>query len=355
MILEVFEISRQISVGAMEENDGISQKTNISTSKMPPRTDSEKIDLLVDIAMKNSARFEAIEKRLEILEQGVAEKSQVKEVTDALWDQMRSFTERLGTLEHRSLQGVAEEAISKITDENDGLKARMKYVTDVCVKNTESLASSMVDLRLQLNDLRKETVNLTKSTIAQESFERNEEAKNVAVYNITDELIRPFRNHTGSEEEAVEVFVKQLAQQTVENLCDKDIKSIRKISSKSPKGYHSAVITFVSVGDAQKFDFRLNQTMMESIATDDNLRQRNSRRMNTRAGLSVLQRSLLSDADDMIGTYDTRDHPTNRRLRRDNIKKLTDWSRLEKPIEFKPIEIYSITEKIVKEPVTRTK
>ena len=77
--------------------------------------------------------------------------------------------------------------------------------------------------------------------------------------------------------------------------------------------------------------------------------------MNTRAGLSVLQRSLLSDADDMIGSYDTRDHPTNRRLRRDNIKKLTDWSRLEKPIEFKPIEIYSITEKIVKEPVTRTK
>ena len=350
MILEVFEISRQISVGAMEENDGISQKTNISTSKMPPRTDSEKIDVLIGIALEtkleNSARFEAIEKRLEILEQGVAEKSQ---------ELMRSFMERLEALEHRSLQGVAEEAISKITDENDGLKARMKYVTDVCVKNTESLASSMVDLRLQLNDLRKETVNLTKSTIAQESFERNEEAKNVAVYNITDELIRPFRNHTGSEEEAVEVFVKQLAQQTVENLCDKDIKSIRKISSKSPKGYHSAVITFVSVGDAQKFDFRLNQTMMESIATDDNLRQRNSRRMNTRAGLSVLQRSLLSDADDMIGTYDTRDHPTNRRLRRDNIKKLTDWSRLEKPMKFKPIEIYSITEKIVKVPATRTK
>ena len=350
MILEVFEISRQISVGAMEENDGISQKTNISTSKMPPRTDSEKIDVLIGIALEtkleNSARFEAIEKRLEILEQGVAEKSQ---------ELMRSFMERLEALEHRSLQGVAEEAISKITDENDGLKARMKYVTDVCVKNTESLASSMVDLRLQLNDLRKETVTLTRSTIAQESFERNEEAKNVAVYNITDELIRPFRNHTGSEEEAVEVFVKQLAQQTVENLCDKDIKSIRKISSKSPKGYHSAAITFVSVGDAQKFNFRLNQTMMESIATDDNLRQRNSRRMNTRAGLSVLQRSLLSDADDMIGTYDTRDHPTNRRLRRDNIKKLTDWSRLEKPIKFKPIEIYSITEKIVKVPATRTK
>ena len=77
--------------------------------------------------------------------------------------------------------------------------------------------------------------------------------------------------------------------------------------------------------------------------------------MNTRAGLSVLQRSLLSNADAMIGKYDSRNHPTNLRLRRDNIKKLTDWSRLEKPVEFEPIETYYMTEKIVREPVTRIK
>ena len=271
--------------------------------------------------------------------------------------EMKSFTERLEILEHRSLQGVAQEAISKISDENKELKAGMKTVTDLCMKNTDSLADSVWELRLRLNDVRKETVMLTKSTIAQESFERNEEAKNVAVYNITDELIRPFRNHASSEEEAVGFFVKQLAKQTMKDLCDEDIKSIRKISSKSPKGYHSAVITFASVGDAQKFEFRMNQTMMKSIATNKNLRWRNRRSMNTRAGLSVLQRSLLHDADEMIGTYEYNagDHPTNRHLRRDNIKKLTDWSRLEKPIEFQDIKIYEMTEETVREPITRTK
>ena len=305
----------------MEENKENDEIPWISPETM---TDSAKIDLLVDMLSKNSARLEAMEKRLEILE-------------------------------HKSSQGVTEEAITKIVDENEGLKARMKFVTDVSEKNALNLKSSVDELRLQLNDLRKDTAMLTKSTVAQESFERNEEAKNVAVYNITEEQIRPFRNHTNSEEEALGDFVKKLAQQTVENLCEKDIKSIRKISSKSPKGCHSAVITFVSVGDAQKFEFRMNHTMMESTSTNSNLRLRNRRRMNTRAGLSVLQRSLLSNADAMIGKYDSRNHPTNLRLRRDNIKKLTDWSRLEKPVEFEPIETYYMTEKIVREPVTRTK
>ena len=189
------------------------------------------------------------------------------EKLDYLIDMMKSFTERLDILEHRSSQGVTEEAISKITDKNDELESRMRFVAEVSLKNAESLQSSVEDLRLKFNNLRKETVILTNSTIAQESFERNEEAKNVAVYNIPEEHIRPFQNHTNSEEEAVGVYVKKLAQQTVENLHDKDIKSIRKISSNSPKGYHSAVITFVSVGDAQKFDFRVNQTMKQSISS----------------------------------------------------------------------------------------
>jgi len=191
----------------MEENKENDEIPWISPETM---TDSAKIDLLVDMLSKNSAMLEAMEKRLEILE-------------------------------HKSSQGVTEEAITKIVDENEGLKARMKFVTDVSEKNALNLKSSVDELRLQLNDLRKDTAMLTKSTVAQESFERNEEAKNVAVYNITEEQIRPFRNHTNSEEEALGDFVKKLAQQTVENLCEKDIKSIRKISSKSPKGCHSGL------------------------------------------------------------------------------------------------------------------
>ena len=273
------------------------------------------------------------------------------EKLDYLINLMKSFTDRLETLERRSSQEIMEEAISKITDKNDELETRMRFVAEVSLKNTESLQSSVEDLRLKLNDLRKETVILTKSTIAQESFERNEEARNVAVYNINDEHIRPFRNHTNSEEEAVGVFVKKLAQQTVENLRDKDIKSIRKINSNSPKGYHSAVISFVSVGDAQKFDFMVNQTMKQSISSSNNRRLKNRIMMNTRRGLSVLQRCLLANAD---GNYDSRDHPTNQRMRRDNIRKLTDWSRLENPIRFEPILIFSVGEKKVREPITRT-
>ena len=308
-------------------------------------TDSEKLDLLIDLVMKYPAKFEAIEKRLHLLETSQQE-----------WrSDMKLFTKRLEILEQRSSQGVAEEAVPKITDEVDNLElqSRMRHVAEVSLKNAQSLQSSVEDLRLKLNDLRKETVILTKSTIAQESFERNEESKNVAVYNISEEHIRPFRNHTNSEEEAVGVFVKQLAQQTVENLRDSDIKSIRKISSNSPKGYHSAVIAFVSVGDAQKFDFRVNQTMKGWMTSSNNRRLRNRIRMSTRGGLSVLQRSLQADADGMIGNYDSRDHPTNRRLRRDNIRKLTDWSHLEKPIKFEPIVTFSVIEEIVIEPVTR--
>ena len=276
------------------------------------------------------------------------------EKLDYLINLMKSFTDRLETLENRSSQGITEEAISKIADKNDELETRMRFVAKVSLKNTESLQSSVEDLRLKLNDLRKETVILTKSTIAQESFERNEEAKNVAVYNITEEHIRPFRNHTNSEEEAVGVFVKQLAQQTVANLRDRDIKSIRKISSNSPKKYHSALITFVSVGDAQKFDFGVNKAMKESMTSSSNRRLRNKLRMSTRGGLSVLQRSLLAEADAKIGNYDSQDHPTNRQLRRDNIRKLTDWSHLEKPMKFEPIPIFSVKEKCVREPITRT-
>ena len=73
--------------------------------------------------------------------------------------------------------------------------------------------------------------------------------------------------------------------------------------------------------------------------------------MNTRGGLSVLQRCLLSNAD---GNYDSRYHPTNHQLRRDNIRKLTDWSRLEKPIKFEPILTFSLIEKSVRVPITRT-
>ena len=265
-------------------------------------------------------------RRLEILEQGVTEKLQVSEDSGDLFTMstvkltMVKFTDRLEALERKSL---------RIEDESEN-----------CRKNTERL---VCDLGRRMSDLGKETARLTKSTIARESLERNDEAKNVAVYNITEELIKPHRKHTNSEEEAVGSCVRQLAKRTIENLCDKDIKSIRKISSNSPKGCQSAIITFVSVGDAQKFEFRLNQAMMGTGPTtrqsNGNRRMKNKRKMNARTGLTVLQRSLLSDAETMVGTDDT--HPRDMRLRRENIKKLTDWRRLETPVEFKSIVIYS--------------
>ena len=90
MVFEVFENSCQKNFfGAMEENKENDEIPWISPETM---TDSAKIDLLVDMLSKNSARLEAMEKRLEILE-------------------------------HKSSQGVTEEAISKIVDENEGLKA----------------------------------------------------------------------------------------------------------------------------------------------------------------------------------------------------------------------------------------
>jgi hypothetical protein len=313
-------------------------------------SESTKFDMIIAMLTEFKEDMASMNRRLEILEQGVTEKLQVSEDSGDLFTMstvkltMVKFTDRLEALERKSL---------RMEDENGGLKASMKSAIEVCTKNTNSLRNGVCDLRRQMSDLGRETARLTKSTIARESLERNNEAKNVAVYNITEELIKPHRKHTNSEEEAVGSCVRQLAKRTIENLCDKDIKSIRKISSNSPKGCQSAIITFVSVGDAQKFEFRLNQAMMGTGPTtrqsNGNRRMKNKRKMNARTGLTVLQRSLLSDAETMVGTDDT--HPRDMRLRRENIRKLTDWRRLETPVEFKVI--YSQTEEITKEPISR--
>ena len=309
-------------------------------------TDTEKLDLLLSMMQNFTNRLEALERKTSQIEDENGDSGE-------LWGLMSSCMGRLGALEQKSLEEVPKahgispslwnETMSSMEQATLGLERKTRQIDD----EIEGTKAEMKDLKQRVNDLGCETARLTKNTIARESLERNDEAKNVAVYNITEDLIKPHRRHTNSEDEAIGSCLRQIAKRTIENLDDRDIRSVRRISSKgpstnSPRGSKSAIITFVSVGDAQKFESRLNQAVMGPGRTtrqsSGNHGTRNKRKMNARTGLTTLQRSLLTEAETMTSIEDTQ--PRDMRRRRQNIMKLTDWRQLETP---KEVESHGLT------------
>jgi hypothetical protein len=234
---------------------------------------------------------------------------------------------------------VLERKLTKEVPESlEELKARVDCVSQLSTKNAESADSGRKILEQRVNEIGYEIASLTKNTIARESIERNDESKNVAVYNIREDLIKPHRIHTGSEEEAIGACLRHLAKSTVGNLDERDVKSVRRINSKGPNSNKSAIITFVSVGDAQKFESRLNQAVMRTGRTKGNREARSRRMMYARTGLTTLQRSLLTEAEIMTSSESTQ--PRDVRQRKQNIAKLTDWSNLETPKEVRQGLVY---------------
>ena len=231
-----------------------------------------------------------------------------------------------------------EQRIKSLEEEFLDVREKLNTWTDASHGNSRSLVGSVEELRSALNDTRKETANLIRHAIAKESFEKASEEKNVAVFNITDKQISPFRNPEIKErgknsEEAVKSFLNKLAHDTVKDLGEEDIESIRPINQQTRKGVHSAVVSFVSVGDAQKFNARINSRMKSKIVT----RRRENTTICSRLGLTMLQRNLLATTDFITEQEDSQG--IQRRPRNSKIRELANWEALWTSIEFKKLEV----------------
>ena len=265
------------------------------------------------------------------------------EKLDFLITLVTDLTSRLDDMEQKIMS--LESAQGDLQTRNGGefldIREKLTALNDANLRNSRSLRSSVVELRNAVNVTRKETVNLVGHAIANESFEKGSEEKNVAVFNITNKQISPYRNPEIKErdkcsEEAVKSFLNKLAHDTVKELNEKDIESIRTISHQTSKGVHSAVISFVSVGDAQKFNARINSN------TESNLvgRLGQNSMIRSRLGLTMLQRNLLANADIIREQEDSQG--IKRRSRKSRIKELASCETLWTSLEFGSLDIFHV-------------
>ena len=265
------------------------------------------------------------------------------EKLDFLINIVTDLTSRLDDMEQRitSLESAQEDFQSRNAGDFLDIREKLTAQNDANLRNSRSLRSSVMELRNALNVTRKETVSLVEHAIANESFEKGSEEKNVAVFNITNRQISSYRNHEIKErdkcsEEAIKGFLNKLARDTIKELKEEDIESIRTISHQTSKGAHSAVISFVSVGDAQKFNARINSN------TESNLigRRRKNSMIRSRLGLTTLQRNLLANADIIREQEDSQG--IERRSRKSRIKELASGETLWTSIEFGPLDVFHV-------------
>ena len=237
-----------------------------------------------------------------------------------------------------------EQRIKSLEDDVLDVRDKLNACSDSSHGNAWSLAKSVGELRSALNDTRKETANLIGHAIAKESFEKSSEEKNVAVFNITNRQIAPFRNPEIKErgknsEDAVKNFLKNLAQEVIKDLGEEDIEHIRSINHQSQKGVHSAVVSFVSIGDAQKFNSRINSKMRNKSFGQ----RRKDTTMRSKLGLTMLQRNLLANTDFITNLEDSQGLP--RRPRNSKIRELANFEALWTPVEFESLEVLYVGSK----------
>ena len=265
------------------------------------------------------------------------------EKLDFLITLVTDLTSRLDDMEKKitTLESAQEDLQSCNGGEFLDIREKLTAQNDANLRNSRSLRSSVMELRNALNVTRKETVNLVGHAIANESFEKGSEEKNVAVFNITNRQISSYRNHEIKErdkcsEEAVKSFLNELAHDTIKELNEGDIESIRTISHQTSKGVHSAVISFVSVGDAQKFNARINSNTESTLI---GRRGKNSM-LRSRLGLTKLQRNLLANAD-FIGEKED-SQGIKRRSRNSRIRELASCETLWTSIGFEPLDVFHV-------------
>ena len=118
------------------------------------------------------------------------------EKLDFLITLVTDLTSRLDDMEQKIMS--LESAQGDLQTRNGGefldIREKLTALNDANLRNSRSLRSSVVELRNAVNVTRKETVNLVGHAIANESFEKGSEEKNVAVFNITNKQISPYRN-----------------------------------------------------------------------------------------------------------------------------------------------------------------
>ena len=260
------------------------------------------------------------------------------EKLDFLINLVNNINTRIDNIEQKlqTLESAQKDSENHSTEDTQYLHKKMKAISDVNLRNARRLGDSVEELRGAINVTRRETVSLTKHVVAQESFDKSSEEKNVAVFNITNTQIAPFRDpkikeQSRNSDEAVKLFLNKLAHETIDSLNEGDIRSIKTIDHwKTPKGYHSAVISFVSVGDAQKFSSRINKKTND-LKVSNGPRQHRKSLMCSRLGLSMLQRNLLSNADYVMEQEDTQGILTKSKSRKNAIRSLTDCDALWNP------------------------
>ena len=292
--------------------------------------DSEKLDFLINIVTDLTSRLDDMEQRITSLE-SAQEDFQSRNAGDFL-----DIREKL-----TALNDAQEDFQSRNAGDFLDVREKLTALNDANSKNSKSLGSSVMELRSALNATRKETVNFVRHAIANESFEKGSEEKNVAIFNITNRQISSYRNHDIKErdkcsEEAVKSFLNELAHDTIKELNEGDIESIRTISHQTSKGVHSAVISFVSVGDAQKFNARINSNTESTLI---GRRCKNSM-LRSRLGLTKLQRNLLANAD-FIGEKED-SQGIKRRSRNSRIRELASCETLWTSIGFEPLDVFHV-------------